>query len=93
MAVIWTPEKNAEFATLRAARAPVAAMAQKFGTTVAAIYAHARVIGARVMARKAWQPEEVKQLISLDESNLAIRAIATRLGRTEASVEIGRAHV
>ncbi len=86
MPVNWTPELDAEFAAMRAARTDVRVMAARFGTTVGAVYAHARAIGALVMTRRDWTPDCVESLKALDEARTPVREMARRLGRTEQSV-------
>ena len=68
--VIWTPEKNARFLELRTGpnRRPVAEVAAEFGTTVAAIYQHARVLKATIHAHRTWTPDEVALLRDLREN-------------------------
>lgn len=88
MAVFWTDELNLDYIAMRTARprVPVSVMAAHFGTTVAAIYAHGRVIKCLVQDRRAWTPDEVEQLRARVKNLEPDSAIAAALNRSVQSV-------
>jgi hypothetical protein len=87
MAVYWNDTLNAEFTEMRVVRkVPVAVMANHFGTSKAAIYAHARIIGALVMDRHVYTPEEVETLRAMVVAGNTDKEISVAMGRPIGSI-------
>lgn len=86
MAVYWTDELNDEFRKQRFAKVPVKDMAAFFGTTVAAIYAHARVISALVQPHQGWTEDGIAKLRAGIAAGDTDKQLMDRTGRSLESV-------
>ena len=86
MAKDWTEEEIAILRTRRMQRIPVPQIAAELGRPVPATYARARMIGTRVMDRRAWDAEQTAALVRMDAEGMLIKDIARALNRTEVSV-------
>jgi hypothetical protein len=81
MAVYWNDELNAEYVKQRTARVPVKVMAAFFGTTIAAIYAHGRVIDCLIQPHRAWTEDEKAALRQCVAMKMTDKEISVALNR------------
>ena len=86
MAVYWNDTLDQEFIAMRRARTPVADMALHFGTTIGAIYAHARVIRCLVEPHNPMNDDERAELKAAALGGATDAEMAEQFSRTLGSI-------
>lgn len=86
MPVMWNEKLDREFVAMRLAKTPVTRMAAYFGTTEAAIYAHARVIKCLIQPHQPMTPAERAKLKELALAGASDSRLAKLFNRTVGSI-------
>lgn len=84
--ILWTEEELEKLREMRLLSMPVPKIAEQLDRPVSAVYAQARKIGTRVMARTVWDEEEDAKLRAMAIEGLTDKEIAESLDRSTSSV-------
>ena len=90
---IWSDAEKDTLREMRARHVPVPQIAEQLGRPVSSVYAQARIIGTRVMARAEWTPEEDAVLAKAVREGAYDREIAKQLDRSVSSVRWRMTHL
>lgn len=86
MAVMWNENLDREFIGMRRARTPVADMAAHFGTTVGAIYAHARIVKCLIQEHNPMSEAERAKLKEMALAGTSDNDLAAAFSRPIGSI-------